>query len=70
MDRIHVLDERFGDCKRGNHQLQEVQRTGYPMYDEVVHWCSVCGAITVDLDYDGRTRPGRMKGPSALYTGT
>jgi hypothetical protein len=24
----------------------------------VVRWCSDCGAVVVDLDYDGRTKPG------------
>jgi hypothetical protein len=26
----------------------------------VVRWCTKCGAIVVDLDYDGRTAPGAV----------
>lgn len=35
---------------------------------EVVRWCPKCGAVAVDLDYDGRTQPGRgmpMRFPEA-----
>jgi hypothetical protein len=31
------------------------------MAEEVVRWCSHCGAVVVDLDYDGRTKPGFIK---------
>jgi hypothetical protein len=27
---------------------------------KVARWCSECGAIVVDLDYDNRTAPGRI----------
>jgi len=29
--------------------------------EEVVRWCSHCGAIVVDMDYDDRTNPGYYK---------
>lgn len=35
----------------------------------VVRWCKVCGAVVVDVDCDGRTKPGAvaaMKFPSFL----
>lgn len=35
----------------------------------VVRWCKLCGAVVVDLDYDGRTSPGAvvpMKFPGFL----
>ncbi len=37
--------------------------------NEVVRWCSECGAIVVDEDYDGRTKPGaimKMRLPKVL----
>lgn len=24
----------------------------------VVRWCPLCGAVVVDMDFDGRTKPG------------
>jgi hypothetical protein len=29
--------------------------------DEVVRWCTHCGAVVVDIDSDGRTQPGFIK---------
>ena len=28
--------------------------------DAVVRWCPLCGAIVIDVDFDGRTAPGRI----------
>jgi hypothetical protein len=28
--------------------------------EEVVRWCKECGAVVVDLDYDGRTNAGQI----------
>ena len=41
----------------GTNTLEEVFSTGG---DEqaVVRWCYWCGAVVVDIDYDGRTNPG------------
>lgn len=46
-------------CRGGKHQFKEVSSrpTGSHM-DEVVRWCFVCGSLVVDLEYDGRLRPG------------
>lgn len=36
------------------------------MSEWVVRWCSNCGAVVIDEDYDGRTKPGgvmKMKFP-------
>ena len=33
---------------------------------EVVRWCKVCGAVVIDIDFDGRIKPGailRMRSP-------
>lgn len=35
----------------------------------VVRWCEACGAIVVDVDFDGATHPGKimpMKFPTVL----
>lgn len=37
----------------------------------VVRWCSKCGAIVIDVDYDGRTNPGAimpMRFPDSIHT--
>lgn len=43
---------------RGQHDLIAVYSHGPEMEETVVRWCQLCGAITVDVDYDGRTQPG------------
>ncbi|KKN82744.1 hypothetical protein LCGC14_0305680 [marine sediment metagenome] len=50
----------FKECQKGNHELQEIVTYGelYDVYT-VVRWCSVCGAIIVDKERDGRTYPGK-----------
>ena len=47
-------------CNGKDHNLIEIL-TVYQSYDEeiVVRWCKDCGAIVVDIDYDGRTYAGR-----------
>lgn len=64
------MTEVIKRCKQGNHELVMI----YSFYEHgeddagiVVRWCKVCGAVVVDEDYDGRTKPGaymRMKLPS------
>jgi hypothetical protein len=46
-------------CKGGRHELVEIVR----MKDGgdsvgVVRWCRHCGAVVVDQEFDGHTRPG------------
>jgi len=57
MSRTGVLDcgvpERKGKCK-----LIEIYSTDHDMYQEIVRWCSHCGGVVVDVDYDNRTKPG------------
>lgn len=49
--------------------LVEIYRHSGAASDAVVRWCSQCGAVVVDEDYDGRTRAGsyqKMRFPSLL----
>jgi len=43
-----------------SHDLAEVYQAGtsLPGITEVVRWCRQCGAVVVDVDVDGRTKPG------------
>lgn len=60
-------------CDGKNHDLiavfnQNTPREG-PGTELVVRWCQICGAVVVDLDYDGRTQPGfymKMRFPAVL----
>ncbi len=45
-------------CKSGQHNLVIINSNGCDNEEKVVRWCKDCGAIVVDLDYDGRTNPG------------
>jgi hypothetical protein len=40
--------------------LEEIYCSGTEIDQDVVRWCTVCGAVVVDLDYDGRTNPGQL----------
>jgi hypothetical protein len=64
---MDVLD-MYARCRQGDHDLVEVSRHGYEEH-YVVRWCRVCGAVVGDVDYDGRTSPGRsfkMMGPKTV----
>ena len=57
------------DCKKGNHSLIEILRDRGWDCESVARWCKVCGAVVVDIDYDGRTNPGaiaKMRFPEVL----
>lgn len=45
---------------RGKHSLIDILSVeqGYGE-SKTVRWCTRCGAIVVDQDFDGRTNPGR-----------
>ena len=64
------IRESLHKCNTGAHDLIEVARCGYDEDEqEVIRWCSVCGAIVGDYDYDGRTQAGggfKMMGPKVL----
>jgi hypothetical protein len=46
---------------QGQHQLIAIrtdeQGAGIA---EIIRWCQECGAITIDIDADGRTSPGAV----------
>ena len=48
-------------CDGKNHNLKVIARFGNDMEEEVVRWCRDCGGVVVDLDFDGRTRPGYIR---------
>jgi len=57
------------ECLKGNHKLiviLEAEST-YGGSSQVARWCTECGSIVVDVDYDGRTNAGqimKMKTPA------
>lgn len=43
----------------GDHDLEEICVADCDhLSEDVVRWCSRCGAIVIDVDYDGRVNPG------------
>ena len=56
----------YKNCQTGTHKFEEIYRYGNDFEEDVVRWCSVCGSVVVDIDYDGRVNPGqyaRLKSP-------
>jgi len=49
------------DCSKGNHSLIKIYEDGSDMESNVVRWCIVCGAVSIDKDFDGRTNPGYIE---------
>lgn len=45
---------------RGDHDLRTILAMGPEMAETVIRWCDRCGAITGDIDADGRTAPGAV----------
>ncbi len=47
---------------RKRHDLVEIAQSAHSCGGYcVTRWCMDCGAVVVDLDYDGYTRPGAIK---------
>jgi hypothetical protein len=44
------------ECKRGNHNLYTLVSQGVeiPDCDKITKWCSICGCVLQDIEYDGR----------------
>ena len=51
----------FEGCKKGLHPLKVIASFRWEDEVKVVRWCPECGAVVVDMDYDGRTNPGYYK---------
>lgn len=49
------------DKVKGLHNLKVIYISGQHHESEVVRWCKDCGAVVVDLDYDGRTNAGAVR---------
>ena len=49
-------------CKRGLHPFEVIYSLSHSDQEStVVNWCSICGTISVDLDIDGRIKPGAVQ---------
>ena len=47
----------------GKHDLQEIESRASgagPDIRVVTRWCRNCGAVVVDMDIDGKTKPGEV----------
>lgn len=50
---------KIQQCLKDNHDLMEIYRASYSNKgDAVVKWCRTCGAVVVDLEYDGKIVSG------------
>lgn len=45
-------------CRDGQHTWQVIYRAGSELNEEVVRWCTYCGAVVIDEEMDGRLNPG------------
>ena len=54
-----VLEE-FLRCREGRHSWLSVSRhpASMPGEEIVTRWCDTCGALVIDIEYDGRLKPG------------
>ena len=59
------LKEKLIKCTAGEHEFEEIYSIEFEIEDgelakEVINWCMICGAITVDLHKDGNIYPGEI----------
>lgn len=59
------IEQSLQQCRKGNHTYKEILRSGTQSECSVARWCTVCGCVVVDTDYDGRTKPGDIMGIKA-----
>ncbi len=46
-------------CIKGEHTLESIESLSHwDGSEQVVRWCSVCGAVVVDMQIDNRITPG------------
>ena len=50
-------------CKNGEHKLKVIYWHSSLRGNEepTVRWCGNCGAVVVDVDFDGRTNAGAIR---------
>ncbi len=48
-------------CDGSDHNLKVIYHSGDESEMAVVRWCRDCGAVAVDLEFDGRCRPGGIQ---------
>lgn len=50
-------------CKNGKHNLKVIywHRSLRGNEEPTVRWCQNCGAVVVDIDFDGRVEPGAIR---------
>ena len=56
-------------CKAGQHNLVEIYRAGEPGDQDIVKWCTICGAVVIDHEGEGAVEPGgtlKMMGPKSI----
>jgi hypothetical protein len=47
-------------CVAGRHQWVAIYSAGPSHEESVIRWCSSCGTVVGDLDYDGRSQRGAV----------
>ena len=45
---------------KGKHPFEAIYERGSHAVSQVVRWCPICGAVVIDVDYDGRIAAGRI----------
>jgi hypothetical protein len=56
------VKKKFNEkCRKGLHPLETIMSNGCDMESVTVRWCPICGSISVDQDFDGRTNPGAIR---------
>lgn len=55
------LPINLGWCRTGNHSLIPIFTVDGGDEKATVRWCTCCGAVVVDGEYDGRISPGHYR---------
>ena len=55
-----IVEDILAYCRNGEHNLITVFSEPSGAEATSIRWCTVCGSVVGDLDYGGRTHPGRI----------
>ena len=55
-----VVENVLINCRKGQHELTIIFSEPSGSEAAQKRWCRICGSIIGDLDFDGRTHPGRI----------